>query len=162
MKKVILSLLVATIFASCGNSESNTPTATTSSTTETPSVVTTIQISGGDDMKFDNNAFNVPVGKEITLTLTNVGKMPIESMGHNLVILKSDASISEFGNAAVSAKETDYVPSDMKDKVIAHTKILGPGMSETIKFTLDAAGDYPFLCSFPGHYSIMKGFITAK
>jgi azurin len=40
--------------------------------------------------------------------------------------------------------------------------VLGPGESETITFKLDAAGEYNFICSFPGHYALMKGVITAK
>ena len=44
--------------------------------------------------------------------------------------------------------------------VIANTKIVGGGQSDTITFStakLSKGGDYTFMCTFPGHYVIMKG-----
>ena len=29
-------------------------------------------------------------------------------------------------------------------------------------FSLSAPGEYPFICSFPGHYMLMKGTLTVK
>jgi azurin len=52
----------------------------------------------------------------------------------------------------------------MKDKVIAATGILGPNETSEVTFTVPAAsGDYPFLCSFPGHcVTGMKGVLVVK
>jgi azurin len=33
---------------------------------------------------------------------------------------------------------------------------------ETLEFTLPAPGDYPFVCSFPGHGILMRGVLKAK
>jgi azurin len=48
--------------------------------------------------------------------------------------------------------------------VLAHTKLLGPAETDTVTFTAPyVAGDYLYLCSFPGHYSQgTKGFMTVK
>jgi azurin len=48
--------------------------------------------------------------------------------------------------------------------VLAHTKLLGPGESETVTFNAPfIPGEYPFFCSFPGHYSQgTKGVMTVK
>ena len=61
------------------------------------------------------------------------------------------------------AASTDYVPKDFKG-VLANTKLLGPGESDTVTFNAPfIPGDYPFFCSFPGHYSQgTKGFMTIK
>lgn len=125
---------------------------------------TTIELSGNDTMQFDNKAFDVPVGKEITLVFTNKGALPKAAMGHNVVILTPGSDVMGFGAGAVAAAGTDYVPQSgpLAEKVVAHTKLLGPGESDTITFKLDAPGEYPFICSFPGHYALMRGVITAK
>ena len=44
--------------------------------------------------------------------------------------------------------------------VIASTKIIGGGQSTTVTFStakLTKGGDYTYMCTFPGHYVIMKG-----
>ncbi|MGK0240481.1 MAG: azurin [Candidatus Pelagisphaera sp.] len=125
---------------------------------------TVLELSGNDTMQFDNKAFDVAVGEEIKLVFTNKGTLPKAAMGHNVVILKPGTNVMAFGGGAMAAAATNYVPQDgpMAAQVIAHTKVLGPGESETITFKLDAAGEYSFICSFPGHYALMKGVITAK
>ena len=82
---------------------------------------------------------------ELKLTLKHVGKMPVSAMGHNLVITKTD--------------DFNYVPKD-DARVLAHTKLIGGGESDTITVPMDKfekGGDYTFFCSFPGHWSVMKG-----
>jgi azurin len=52
-----------------------------------------------------------------------------------------------------------YVKAGDK-RVIAHTKVVGGGQSDTIKFPASAlkkGGDYTFICTFPGHSALMKG-----
>ena len=46
--------------------------------------------------------------------------------------------------------------------MVAHTKLLGGGESDEITFTAPAAGEYPFICTFPGHFAIMQGVMTVK
>ncbi|HBZ96109.1 MAG TPA: azurin, partial [Pseudomonas sp.] len=48
------------------------------------------------------------------------------------------------------------------ERVIAHTDLIGGGESTSVTFDVSklAAGeDYSFFCSFPGHYSMMKGSV---
>jgi azurin len=49
------------------------------------------------------------------------------------------------------------------DKVIAATKMLGPGETDTVSFTAPAAGTYDYICTFPGHAMAgMRGVLTVK
>lgn len=123
----------------------------------------TIEITANDTMQFNSKAFEVAAGKEVTLVFKNLGKLPKAAMGHNVVILKPGTQPATYGMAAVSAAATEYIPQDDANKalVIAHTKMLGPGEDDTITFTLEP-GEYPFVCSFPGHFALMNGVITAK
>jgi azurin len=66
---------------------------------------------------------------------------------------------------AMKATTTDYVPTDdeTKKEVIAHTKLVGGGESDTITFTAPKEpGAYPYICSFPGHFALMQGVFTVK
>ncbi len=129
---------------------------------EAAALDTVINLEAGDDMKFNRSTFTIPAGKAVTLTLKHTGKMDKNAMGHNVVILKEGEEVKAYGNEAQKAKEEDYMPQSLSAKVVAHTKLIGGGESTELKFTITEPGAYPFLCSFPGHYPIMKGVITVK
>ena len=86
---------------------------------------------------------------------------------HNFVLVKPN-SIEEVGLAAnnmakdpIAAKSGQFIPKS--NKIIVHTKMLKQGESEILRFNAPKkAGNYPFLCSFPGHWTIMKGNLTVK
>lgn len=122
-----------------------------------------IHINADDKMKYDVTAFDAKPGEKISITLTNIGTTPKFSMGHNCVVLDRNVNVQNFLDAASMAASTDYVPKDFKG-VLAHTKLLGPGESDTVTFNAPyIPGDYPFFCSFPGHYSQgTKGVMAVK
>lgn len=118
-------------------------------------------IESTDQMQYTVSELKATTGK-ITLTLKHNGKMEKAVMGHNLVILKPGTDVSDFSLKAVDAKATDYIPDSEKSKVIAHTKIIGGGESDTIEFSIEEKGTYDFICSFPGHSAIMKGKLIVE
>ena len=115
-----------------------------------------ITIEGNDRMQFNLNEIKVEAGQTVVLTLKHVGKLPEAAMGHNWVLLKQGTDIQKFGAAASKAAENDYIPKDT-DNVIVHTELIGGGQQTTIEFTAPEAGTYDYICSFPGHYALMKG-----
>ena len=127
-------------------------------------LVTSITITGNDRMEFDITEFAVPAGAEITLLFDNIGVMPKEAMGHNLAILDKDMDPNTFAAAAIRHPRNEYIPPEYEDKVIATTKILGPGEQEVLIFTAPTeVGDYPYVCSFPGHTPAgMKGIMKVR
>jgi azurin len=62
----------------------------------------------------------------------------------------------------MTAKDAEYIAPAHKDKVVAFVKVLGPKQSGEVTFTVPAAGEYTYVCSFPGHYMLMKGTLVAK
>jgi len=116
-----------------------------------------IVVNSNDQMNFDVNEIIVKENQVVVLILHHTGTMPKASMGHNLVIIDKDISLSDFAKKSFSAKENDYIPESEMQNIIAYTGLLGGGESDTITFTAPVKGSYDFLCSFPGHYSIMKG-----
>jgi len=123
-----------------------------------------VTIHANDQMKFDKTQIEAQPGQKIQVTLKNIGTMPKVSMGHNFVVLDGKLAPEEFVEASMTEMSNEFVAPAMTSHVIAHTKLLGPGESDTITFAAPkTAGDYPFLCSFPGHYAIgMKGILTVK
>ena len=124
-----------------------------------------VVISGNDTMQFDIKTFEVSSGEEIKLTLKNVGKLPKIAMGHNLVILKKDLDALAFGKKVLASggSASNPLPSSLLGEVLAYTKLLGPGESHTIEFTApNDAGDYEYVCTFPGHFAMMRGTMTVK
>ena len=123
-----------------------------------------VKVIANDQMKFNVTRIEASAGSTISITLVNEGKLPKSAMGHNLVVLKKSANAMQFANAAMTAVKTEYIPAAMADQMIAHTKMLGPGESDTITFTVPAeTGEYVFLCSFPAHFMAgMKGILVVK
>lgn len=165
MKKVIY-LLASAVFtiASCTNSEKQTEETATPPLEETTSAApeananeAVITLNAGDDMKFDLSEIKVKEGQTVKLTLTHTGKMAKTAMGHNFVLLAQGVALADFAGKAIAASGTDYIPAGSEKEVIAHTKLIGGGESDTIEFTAPAKGSYEFLCSFAGHSALMKG-----
>ena len=119
-----------------------------------------VDIEGNDAMQFNKNSIAVSQScKQFKVTLKHSGKMPKAAMGHNWVLTKT---------ADVQAAATDGIPAGLGNdyvkggdaRVIAYTKIVGGGETDSVSFAVDklkAGESYTFFCSFPGHSSIMKG-----
>ena len=123
-----------------------------------------IDITCNDQMTYNSKGFEVTTGQRVTLTLKNVGKIPLKAMGHNLVILQPGTGLAAFAGKANAAKKSDFIPDDAESKkaILTHTRLLGGGDSHTIHFHAPVAGAYPFICSSPGHFSVMQGVMTVK
>lgn len=114
-------------------------------------------------MKFSTDKIEAKAGEQLKVVLKNTGTLPKEAMAHNWVLLKPGSDPAAFCAAAMTAKDTDYIPPALKDQVIANVALLGPGKSGEVTFTAPAPGDYTWLCSFPPHFQVgMKGTLTVK
>lgn len=160
MKKICLIAVIAFGVISCGSDQKEVEKEETSTQQpEAPQTSNVLELKGSDDMKYDKSEFTVKAGEEITLTFTNAGSLPIETMGHNVVILEKDTDVKTFAMASSQAKETNYISDLYLTDIVAQTKLLGPGESETITFTLKEPGEYTYICTFPGHWIQMQGVI---
>jgi azurin len=82
-------------------------------------------------------------------------------MTHNVVIV-APGSADEVATLSLKlglkGSELNYVP--VSSKVLFHTALLQPGTSESIYFVAPSTpGEYTFVCTFPGHASVMRGII---
>lgn len=122
----------------------------------------TVALEANDAMKFNTSRIEVTAGRKVKLTLTHTGSLAAAVMGHNFVLLKQGTDGQDFALKSATAKDAGYIAADLADSVIAHTKVIGGGESVTIEFDAPEPGEYPFLCSFPGHYAIMNGVFVVK
>ena len=119
-----------------------------------------IILNSDDLMRFDKDMLLVKSGQKIMLTLNHIGEMDKSVMGHNFVLLKKDVDVTAFAKKAVLAKDNEYIPEG--DEVIVYTKLIGGGESDTITFDAPEKGYYTYICSFPGHYGLMRGKLVVK
>jgi len=152
-------LFASLLMVGCGGESADTAADAAADATE-ETAVDGIVIEANDMLQFSVTEFSVTEGEEVTIVLKNVGQMAKEMGGHNIVFLTEGADVQAFGIAAASAADTDYIPADMADWVMASSELLGPGEETTLTFTAPAAGTYEFVCSFPGHFGTMRGVMT--
>lgn len=164
MYKFITLLTLALMLTACGGGDTeattSTPEPAVTAAPEKPKAIT-VEIFGDDQMKYNRSEIRVKAGQEVTLKLTHTGQLPKASMGHNWVLLKAGTNMQEWALAAMQATDTEYVPAG-DAAVLAHTGLVGGGESTEVTFTAPAAGSYDYLCSFPGHYGIMKGKLIVQ
>lgn len=174
IRLLFIALGAALIASGCSKKETAASTAATdanaaapaksaeTSATDPKTGPRVIEITANDQMKFSLSSIEAKAGEQLKVVLKNVGTLPKEAMGHNWVLLKPGSDVAAFGAAASAARDKDYIPEALKGQIVAHTALLGPGKSDEITFTVPAAGEYPFMCSFPGHFALMKGTLVAK
>ncbi len=107
-------------------------------------------------LKFDAETITVKTGAKIKLVFNND-----DDMLHNMVITKPGAA-DKIGEAAtklgLNGEKQGYVPNSAD--VLFHTKLLGPTEKETIYFVAPSKpGEYQYVCTFPGHYLVMRGVL---
>jgi azurin/glucose/arabinose dehydrogenase len=121
-----------------------------------PNVITVHIASVPERMQFDVKKFTVKAGQPVKLVFANP-----DAMQHNLVIVKPGAleEVGVAGNEMAKDPEgikKDFVPKS--DKVLHATKLIDPQATVTMRFKApDAPGNYPYVCTFPGHWVIMNG-----
>ena len=165
MKIKFLTILLASLMFNCGGKEEKkkegfsyekTSTSETTSTNKSSDDVANIVITSNDLMQYNIKEIKAKAGQKVKLTLRHVGKLDINVMGHNVVILKQGVNLTEFAAKAAVERDNKYIPKDSED-IIAHTDMIGGGQVATIEFDAPEAGTYDFLCSFPGHSGLMQG-----
>ncbi|WP_162622870.1 plastocyanin/azurin family copper-binding protein [Salinisphaera orenii] len=124
----------------------------------------TIKVVAKNNLRFSKEHITAAPGETITIELVNNSRLPASAMSHNWILLQQSIDAGAFNSAAQSAGGPDYYPTRRADDVIAHTRMISGGQSDTITFTApDKTGDYPYICTFPGHFrSGMKGTLTVK
>ena len=143
----------------------STPASATGTLPETvvraaPDVVIRLTVTPGE-MKFDKTELNVAPGQLVEVVFTNP-----DTMQHNFV-LGQQKSLNAIGTAADDLARTpngpaqQYVPQI--PQIVFSTKLVEPNETITVQFKAPAeAGQYPYVCTFPGHWRMMNGILNVR
>jgi putative membrane-bound dehydrogenase-like protein len=114
-----------------------------------------------EEMKYDIEEFTVKAGQTVEITFENP-----DAMQHNLVVVKPK-SMQKVGMAGDKmmmdqrGAEKNYVP-DLPEVLFA-TPLVNPDQTYKLVFRAPTVtGDYPYVCTFPGHWSIMNGVMKVE
>ena len=124
-----------------------------------------VTVDSTDQMSFDTKDISIDKScKTFTVELKHSGSLPKNVMGHNWVLSKT-ADMQPIATDGLSAGIDKNYLKEGDARIIAHTKVIGAGETDSVTFDVSklAAGEsYGFFCSFPGHISMMKGTVTLK
>ncbi|REG94512.1 PVC-type heme-binding CxxCH protein [Algoriphagus antarcticus] len=113
------------------------------------------------EMKFNKATIKVKAGSQVTIDFENP-----DFMQHNLVIGKA-GSLETIGKAAdelardTKGAEQNFVPKI--PEVIVASRLVDPNGKESLVFTVpNEPGEYPFVCTVPGHWRLMNGIMIVE
>ncbi len=115
-----------------------------------------VRIQCASNLTFDTASFQVRPGEPIRLTLVNPDVVP-----HNWVLVQPGSleRIGELTNRFIADPDAPlrhYVPDS--PEVLVYTDIVPSREEFSIYFHApDRPGRYTYLCTFPGHWSVMNG-----
>jgi len=111
----------------------------------------------GNTMTFDQTALTVPSGAEVHLVFKN--RSTVSTLPHNWVLVKPGTEASVAAAGLKRGEMAGYFEVSDHD-ALAHTPMAKPGDSSEVTFTAPDPGKYPYICTVPGHYMMMKGELT--
>lgn len=120
-----------------------------------------ITIATGSNLTYQTTEFRAAPGEAIALTLHNTDVVP-----HNWV-LAAPGTLEGVGQSASrligdpDAWVKQYVPDT--ESVLVFTDVVLPQQEFTVYFRApQQPGHYPYLCTFPGHWSVMNGVLVVE
>ena len=111
----------------------------------------------GSKLEYETTELELEAGSTVTIRLDNSES----TMPHNVVLLTARGHIRTVGIAGLQARQTDYVPESESDKILAHTTLARPGQVVEMTFEVPPPGEYPYICTYPGHFQTMRGTLTS-
>lgn len=120
-----------------------------------------IKIEAALGLQYVQKLLAVKAGERLTLTFTNPDVVP-----HNWVLLQRGKlqEVGDLANKMITDPEAlsrHYVPQS--PEVLVYTDMANPGGAFTIHFDAPAEpGEYPYLCTFPGHWLVMNGILKVQ
>ncbi len=114
--------------------------------------------SEGSDLSYDITEIRAEAGSELTIRYINSSTMP-----HNILFVYTEDDIRPVGVAALQAYQNEYVPEDKMDRIFGYTSLAVPGDTVDVKITVpEEPGSYPYICTYPGHFTQMQGRLISR
>lgn len=120
-----------------------------------------IKINAVSGLKYSKTLIEAKANEALILKLNNIDAMP-----HNLVLVKPGSS-KKVGEASFKmlsdpkAGDKNYAPS--MPEVLHVLPVIDPGKVHSLHFRAPKeSGDYPYICTFPGHWMAMNGILRVR
>ena len=140
----------STLLVACGGGEAPTPTPAASGEPVTVEIA-----SKGDALAYDKDTLEVPAGSKVTLVMKN-NASPGSGVYHNWVLVRPGTADAVAADGIAAGEANSYLkPND--NRVIAHTALAKEGQTVQVTFDAPPRGTYDFVCTFPGHATLMRG-----
>jgi len=120
-----------------------------------------VVLEAGKNLAYVQRTLRAQAGERLKLVFRNPDVVP-----HNVVVLKPGAleRVGQLANRLIAAPDAvvrQYVPES--SDVLYYSDIVPPGGEFAIFVTAPAEpGEYPYLCSFPGHWMVMNGVLQVE
>lgn len=112
-------------------------------------------------MKYDKARITVKAGKPVVVVFHNN-----DVMLHNILILEP-GTLEQVGMAAdkmvadPKGQEKGFIPD--VDVILHASPLINPGNTYRMAFTAPVKkGEYPYVCTFPGHWRLMQGVMVVE
>ncbi len=107
-------------------------------------------------MEYLDTRIEAPAGAKVRLVIDNT-ETSSSAMVHNVVVIRSENAVDRVALAAQGAP--DNIPED--PDILVSTPQAQPHTKTAVVFTMPAAGEYPFICTYPGHFQTMRGTLVS-
>ena len=170
MKKITTSIaysLIAVLLFSCGSDKKETESNVEIETqlVEASEVTKnweefTVKALGNTmpEMKYDLTNISVKEGSWVRIKLVNDGIDP--SMLHNIVFVNYGKRKAVAAECVTAGPNKQFI-SNSSD-IIAASDLADPGQTVILEFKAPSKGNYEFMCTYPGHSGIMRGYFFVK
>ena len=112
-------------------------------------------------LRYASEAFAVKPGTQVRVTLDNT-----DEMIHNWLLAKGGKEdLARIAEGALKlgpeGMKKGFIPED--DAILASIGLVQPGKKGAVTFTAPKeTGDYPYVCTFPGHFLTMRGVMKVS
>ncbi len=125
-----------------------------------PVLAVTLSVVTGEN-RFDLTSITARPGQAVRLVFNNT-----DDMQHNVAVLQRD-SLAAVEKALIAmmadpkAQDRGFIPET--PLVLFNTPLVNARQSATLEFTAPTQpGEYPFICTFPGHWVTMRGVLRVE
>lgn len=110
----------------------------------------------GNVMEYLDTRIEAPAGARVRLVMDNT-QTSSPAMVHNVVVIRSESEVDEI--ALVSQGIPGSVPDD--PSILFYTPQAQPHTKTAVIFTMPPAEEYPYICTYPGHFPAMRGVLVS-
>lgn len=118
-----------------------------------PAPAVELSLGVNDSFTFTKPVLTCAAGSRVRLSVKHHLPASGPDIPHTVALLTREADVAVFARAVLEAKPEDhYVPASFRTAVLSASPLIHPGQTVELVFDAPATpGDYPLVCSFPGH-----------